>query len=217
MNEMKIEKINVINEGYVHCNSCFYSSQDSLSSEIKYCFSTGINRLYGEIDSGVWAISYLLSMYEYRPNDFVLFRQPEAVVDDTVLSLNDLSQYSCYLDKLYPLFSTEDSVRDLLLKGLRESGSEHTADDIKELFYIDEKRFERPIKECGNEMFRAMAAIGYAYGKQVFCFPWLSQKRLNGYHANITGLLDILESLKKIIILPIGISCYIVDGDNSID
>lgn len=49
-----------------------------------------------------------------------------------------------------------------------------------------------------------MASIGYCYKKQVFCFPWLSQKRFANYHSNITDLLDILANLNRIIILPMG-------------
>jgi len=49
-----------------------------------------------------------------------------------------------------------------------------------------------------------MAAIGFCHKKQVFCFPWLSKKRFDYYRGNITDVLNVLESLGKIIILPIG-------------
>lgn len=49
-----------------------------------------------------------------------------------------------------------------------------------------------------------MAAVGYVYGKEIFCFPWLSQNRFDYYHGNITDLLNILEGLKKVVILPVG-------------
>lgn len=201
---MKIEKIKVFNEGYVHCHSCFYSSQDNLSVDLKYCFNTGINRLYGEIDSGVWAISYLLSMYSYRPQDFILFEETEAIVNGTIMSLENLSQYSCYMDRLNPLFATKNSVKKLIIKGIRDNKLNYFPHDIKKLFRIDSERFEQPITSVGNEIFKVMAAIGYCYKKEIFCFPWLSQKRFENYHSNITDLLEILASLNKIIILPIG-------------
>lgn len=102
---MEITCIDTINEGYVHCRSNFYSAFDILSSGAGYHFSVGINKLIGEIDSGVWAISYLLSMYKYRKKDFVLFNQPVVAVNKDPISLNDLSQYTCYMDELYSLFS----------------------------------------------------------------------------------------------------------------
>ncbi len=67
---MKILNITIKNEGYIHCKSAFYSSEDILSLT-EYIFTKGINMLNGDIDSGVWAISYLLSMmYKYTPQDY---------------------------------------------------------------------------------------------------------------------------------------------------
>ena len=108
---MKISSIVVKNEGYVHCKSTFYSAQDSLSRYSCYSFSSGINKLIGEIDSGNWAVSYFLSMYKHRPKDFVLFEQPEVFVNNKCVSLNELSEFSCYMDKLDPLFSSVNSVK----------------------------------------------------------------------------------------------------------
>ena len=202
--EMKIEKMNVRNEGYVYPKSGFYSAHDSLSFSSCYSFSVGVNKMIGEIDSGVWAVSYLLSMYRYRPEDFILFKQPEVTVNKSIISLDDLSQYSCYMDKLYPLFSTKEPVSELVLNGLRKSKLKNSPNDIRDLFHMDHERFERPLTGVGNEIFRAMAAIGYVYDKQIFCFPWLSKKRFGGYHGHMTDLLDILEGMGKVIILPMG-------------
>lgn len=203
---MKISNINVQNEGYVYCKSNFYSAHDSLSNYSCYTFSLGINKLIGEIDSGNWAISYLLSMYKYRPEDFVLFEQPKVTVNSKLISLNELSEFSCYMDKLDPLFSASNSVKKLIMQGLEHSKLNCSYDDIKNLFHIDSERFERPLTGVGNEIFKAMAAIGFSYEKEIFCFPWLSNKRFESYHENLTTLLQILENLKKIVIIPVGIS-----------
>ena len=57
--KMKIESINVRNDGYVYCKSGFYHSQDSTDYKTEYIFTTGVNWLIGEIDSGCWAaVSY---------------------------------------------------------------------------------------------------------------------------------------------------------------
>lgn len=44
---MKIETINVTNEGYVQCHSSFCFSLDILPDNFEWCFSKGINKLYG--------------------------------------------------------------------------------------------------------------------------------------------------------------------------
>ena len=72
------------------------------------------------------------------------------------------------------------------------------------MFQLDEQRFERPISQVGNEVFRAMAAIGYAHEKEIFCFPWLSKERFDSYRNNLADLLPILEKIGKIAIIPIG-------------
>ena len=203
---MKISNISIKNEGYVYCKSSFYSAQDSLSNYLCYSFSRGINKLIGEIDSGNWAISYLLSMYKHRPEDFILFEQPKVAINNKCVSLNELSEFSCYMDELDPLFSTTSSVKEHIIQGLDYSKLGCSYDDVKNLFYIDSERFERPIDCVGNEIFKAMAAIGFSYKKEIFCFPWLSNRRFESYHENLTTLLQILESLEKTVIIPVGIS-----------
>ncbi len=89
-------------------------------------------------------------------------------------------------------------------QGLKKYGRLETPENIRDMFHINSERFNRTLVGVGNEIFRSMAAIGFCHEKQVFCFPWLSKKRFNYYHGNITDVLNILESLGKIIILPIG-------------
>ena len=147
---MKIKNISIKNEGYVYCKSSFYSTCDSLSNYICYSFSSGINKLIGEIDSGNWAISYLLSMYNHRPEDFILFEQPKITINDKLISLNEFLMFSCYMDELDPLFSKVNSVKEHVIQGLYQSNINYSSNDIRELFQIDTERFERPLKGIGN-------------------------------------------------------------------
>lgn len=201
---MIIESIDVKTEGFVSCTSEFYSVHDCISTNSNYSFGIGVNELRGEIDSGIWAVSYLLSTYKFRPKDFVLFTDPEIIVNGNPMHLNEFSQYSCYMDRLSPLFSNKASVRKCVSHGIKQNGLNYSPEDIRDLFRIDSERFDRPIAYAGNEALKAMAAIGYCNGKQVFCFPWVSRMRFDSYHANLIGLLDILVSLERIVVLPIG-------------
>ena len=144
-------------------------------------------------------------MYVHRPKDFILFERPEVTVNGKIISLNELSEFACYMDKLYPLFSTSRSVKKQIIRGLKSSKLNYSYDDIKNLFQIDSERFERPLTGVGNEIFKAMAAIGFSYKKEIFCFPWLSSMRFEGYHLNLTYALQTLEKLEKTVIVPIGI------------
>lgn len=201
---MKIKKITIKNEGYIQCRSGFYTSQDGLSADEEYCFHTGINKLCGEIDSGVWAVSYLLSMYKHNIKEFILFDNPEVTVNDTVMPLDDFLRYSCYMDESYPLFSTKNSVEKMVAKGIRKNKLDYSTEEIRDLFCIHPARFERPLTGVGNEIFKCMAAIAYCHEKEGYCFPWLSKMRFASYHYNMTGLLEILARLDKIVISPRG-------------
>lgn len=202
---MKLRKIEFKNEGYVHCKSRFYSSEDLLNYKENYLFCTGINKLYGEIDSGIWAVSYVLSMYKScKVKKVILFKPVNVIANDEVFELKDIMKYSCYMDTSYPLFSRKKTVKKMIKQGLKKYGMSETPEEIRDLFKIDSERFERPLSGVGNEIFRAMAAIGYCNKKQIYCFPWLSKMRYENYHGNITNLLDILNSLEMIVIVPIG-------------
>ena len=204
---MKIKNIKIITHGYVDCKSCFYSVHDVLYEALNYDFSVGVNKLTGDIDSSYWGISYLISMYpNFSSSDKrIVFVPPTNVfVNNKTMSLIELADYTCYMDEIYPLFSTKKTVRKLVTKGLKKYHSKETAENIRDMFHIDPERFERPLSGVGNECFKAMAAIGFSHEKQVFCFPWLSKMRFESYHGNMTDVLNVLESLGKIVILPVG-------------
>ena len=199
---MKIDQIKFLNHGYVHCESTYFMSEDVLAEET-YAFSTGVYPLFGEIDSGVWAISYYLSMYRPRSKDFTLFAPAEITVNKNhTLSMKEFMKHSCYMDQKYPLFSSKKTVRQLVKKGLKKTRLAYSPDEIKELFELDDSRFERPLKQVGNERYRAMAAIAFCHGKDVFCFPWFSRDRYKYFRGHLEFLKDRLNQLNKIVILP---------------
>ena len=202
---MKIKRIIIQNEGFVNCKSKFYSAHDVINYSTRYTFLPTINKLVGEIDSGNWAVSYLLSMYSHNPRDFVLSKDPVVTINDNIFSLNETSALSVYMDKAHPLFTKNNSIEKNILKGLKYSGLTNSSDEIRQIFEIDIERFKRPIQCVGNELFKAMAAIGFSYGKEIFCFPWLSFTRFEKYYKNLTIPLETLERFNKIIILPIGL------------
>ena len=211
---MNIEKISFNADGYVSCKSRFYTSDDILSERIDYSYKKGINTLECDIDHGGWGVSYYLSMFKYRLKDFTLWtegtkpitlKNAEITVNDEVMSLKDFLEYSCYLDeKLYPLFSSRKTIRQLVSKGISKTGLNCSANDIKDMFYLDDQRFERPVRQVGNERFRSMAAIGYAFGKQVYCFPWHSRYMAEYYQGHLKFLLPKLAELGMIVIFPVG-------------
>jgi hypothetical protein len=159
----------------------------------------------GDIDSGIWAISYMISMYSHCTDNFILFEEPKITMNALDISISEVSKTSCYMDFTHPLFSQKYSVKEYIT---REIGSEHLSEyninRVRELFCISRERFEKPLSGMGNEIFKAMAAIGYVNKKNIFCFPWLSQRRFEYYKDNLNKLLEILNSLNVFVIFPVG-------------
>lgn len=201
-----MENIKISGNGYIDCKSEFYSADDVLSEGTSYEFVSGLNFLKGEIDSGIWAISYLLSMLKYDGSKKLIFSPLTAVVDGAETPLKKIWPYSCYLDEAYPLFSDRKPINMLVEKGIKKSDMKDTAEGIRDLFRITPECFSRPITEAKKESFKAMASIGYANGKNIFCFPWLSKKVFQTFHKELLDLFQVLESSKKIVIVPLGLS-----------
>ncbi len=199
---MNVENLHIKISGHAYCKSGFYSCFDA--GEAEYTFHSGVNLLEGEIDSFVWAVSYFASMYSHKLDDFTI-DSPTIVLNGSEITIQELNDRACYLEKnIHPLFPVSEPVKDLVIKGLETSGKNLSADEIMEIFRITPSLYDRPLTGVGNEIFRATAAIGYANGRDVFCFPWLSRKRFEYYHGNIKDVLEILESLGMLVILPIG-------------
>lgn len=201
---MKIEKIKITSSGFINCKSRFYTSHCTLDETTSFSFNKGVNKMTGDIDSECWAISYLMPMYQYAKNKDIVCEQASVLVNDKNASLLDLSKVSCYMDPIYPLFSTKKPVEKLIAFYIKKNHLKYTPLEIKNLFKITDDRFKRPFNQTGNEIFKVMAAIGFVNNMQAYCFPWLSKKRFNYYHKNLSELITILENLNLTVLLPLG-------------
>ena len=203
----RIANIEINFDGSVWCESRFYRVDDLVSCLKTYRFRTGVNFLKGDIDSGNWAVSYFVSMYDsssYHQEGKWWVDECTARINGNPVQLEELTRQTCYLEKTYPLFSTHRSVYELVADGIRQNGLPYTPEQICGMFEIYPGRFEREIEHTGNEQFKARAAIGFCHNKQVFCFPWMSKRRYDAFHLHMPHLLRILKRLGKIAIVPIG-------------
>ncbi len=201
---MSIRTIIISGEGYVDCKSNFYSAKDVLNAPSGIILNSGTNILTGDIDSGIWAISYLLSMYSSSSKEFVFSEKLRISINDTDCPLEKTVSQACYLDTIHPLFSGNATVEKMIKLGLTKTKSSYLYEDVVKEFCLDKERITRPLSGIGNERFRAMAAIGFSWGKEIFCFPWLSRARFKYYQGHLDFLADLLEKHDKLAILPIG-------------
>ena len=198
-----MKEIVIKNSGYITCNSGFYSVLDLLDEETEDCFHNGVNLLHGEIDSGIFGVSYLISMYDSVDKE-TLFLPHIARVDNELLTLSELTTKASYMDGSYGLFNTKKPVKKLVERGLTKYNLPYSTEDIREMFFMEKFRFESPICATGNERFNAMAAIGFANNKEIFCFPWMSQRRFECFSVRLNAIFEVLNGLGKVTIVPLG-------------
>lgn len=204
--EMQIEKIEISGSGWITCRSDFYTVDDVMRERDLYSFMPGINVLHGECDSGIWGISYLLSMYQYERNNrkHVIHSPLIATVNGRTISLNQLWDVSCYMAfGIDPVFTSRKTVRQLVQRSIKKNHLSESVEDIQRIFHIEDTRFDCPLQATGFEVFRMMAAIGYCNQKEIFCFPWISERRFTGFTGPLHDALRVLESLRKVVIFPI--------------
>lgn len=166
--------------------------------EFNASFEEGsINGIIGELGHGGWLLSAILCG---RINN-------EAIVNTITLSgvpsgIESLRRISCYVGegvaeapyrrlqnyprKLMRKFIGVKTVMEHIREGLIKSKSELCSSEIAEMFELtgmydnDERigRINRPLEFQSGEVWRASMAIGVAYQKKLFCFPWLEPEFL---------------------------------------
>lgn len=96
------------------------------------------------------------------------------------------------------------TVKQQIRIALKHSGRKESVNDIIDKFGLSEDRVDIKFSNLSWESWRASVAIGYAYGKSVFCFPWLDTAYFKDIVFN-TGFgfyIDILKKEGKVILLP---------------
>ena len=200
MQEIKITNMSA----GIWCKSEFYQSYNSINIDT-LVLKNGMNTLTGEIDSGGWGVSYLLSMADRDKKAALLcclYDEMMIFIDGEQVTPSEVCKNACYMDRCYPLFSGKRTVRSIVKNALKKSGMPYTVEEIRQMFNISDFRFERPLRGVGNEKFRCMAAIGTAAGKEIFCFPWMSAFRLGYYQRQLLDPIDVLVKIGKTVVLP---------------
>ena len=131
-----IQNLSISNSGYIHCRSQYYTAFNTLYENNVYRINHGLNELIGDIDCGTWAISYLLSMFD-SVDKTTLFKPLIAYVNGGEMDLKTLQHYSCYMDISYPMFSSECTIKDIVVSAIDISRIQTTAANIREMFLIN--------------------------------------------------------------------------------
>jgi len=185
--------------GGFECGLDNYGNMRDTLGHFSYQFSSGIYLIEGECATGGWALSTILSG---RDKSF----EGKIMLNDVELTYDKLRQCSCYVGAdtglkkfgLVPM-TVKEQINCGINMGL--SFSDDT-EDIRQRFGLSSERFNRDFKHISGERWRASMAIGYAFGKKVYCFPWVNSRFLFSHDSNLKLCLRTLISVGAIIIIP---------------
>lgn len=130
----------------------------------------------------------------------------EIYLNDESIMPRDLSQYSCFIpENIFPAINSEDNLMTPLAcieKALFVSGEPYTVSEIKDIFKLTDNRFRRPLEHVSGEIWQISAAVNFALGKEIFCYPWLNEYDIFRYQvACEVGIIDYLKKRGKIILI----------------
>ncbi len=207
---LKKRGIPIVNQIEVNIKNALYYPKmknygemiDSIK-DFQYIFTKGKSYgIIGQCGEGGWGLSYNLAGREQ-------FISGEIKMDGKLATLADLENISWYIGEGISskgFLPKGKSIINQLEEAIKrnQSGTIHSATEIIELFNLSQDRLNLKLEELSWEKWKASIAIGYAYGKQIFCFPWMSTGWINDLILNcgIHICIDILKSTDAIIILP---------------
>lgn len=151
--------------------------------------------LLSEIGEGGGGLSWLLSGREEVGNEYIDVFGKKYAEGDKI----DEGWWVCEGIK-----KCSKTVRKQINLALRKGRKELTIDDIISEFGLTKERLDSKFEHYSWESWRVSAAIGYALGKKIFCFPWLNEELLKQIVLN-TGYFYYSDKLKQrggIILLP---------------
>lgn len=178
----------------------FMKSLDLLYDED---FSFRQNKVYGILcnhGEGGWGLSYLLA-------GKMPIEDENVKVDYHIYCKNDYVEEGWYVGEglnKRGFFSREMTVKNQISKALKCSNINLGTKDIISKFDLRQDRVGYKLNNLSWESWRASIAIGYAYGKKIFCFPWLDTAYLKDLILN-TGFIFYINILKEngaVIIIP---------------
>ncbi|CAG7594672.1 hypothetical protein PAESOLCIP111_00005 [Paenibacillus solanacearum] len=190
MKELKMENISYKSEV-----SLFHRWRiiDSIQDFTAIFNEQTIYGIVGALGSGGWLLSHLLCG---RSNELFI-NNPSITIDGLPVNNALLQSLSCYVGEgvaeapyknlsRYPNYLSRrlnhiKTVSEHLRQGIKSTDNNISIHELANMFDLsglDENnmkkgRINRPLEFQSGEVWRASLAIGMAYQKKLFCFPWL--------------------------------------------
>ena len=100
------------------------------------------------------------------------------------------------------LFKKKQTIRQQIEYGIHNFKQESDVGKIQSIFNISEERIDRSIKYVSGERWKASAAIGYANGRKIFCYPWMNSRDIEHLKEQLFDVIKYLTDSGCIVIIP---------------
>lgn len=162
--------------------------------DFHYIFHKGKSYgIIGQCGEGGWGLSYNLAGRES-------FITGEIRINGKEATLKDFQNIGWYVGEGWPVWNRlkrNKSIYGQLKEAVKCNPNGPSIDEIIATFHLSENRLDKKVEELSWEKWRASIAIGYAFGKRIFCFPWLSTGWVNDLILN-SGIHICIETLKSV-------------------
>lgn len=134
------------------------------------------------------------------------FYEGEINVDNKESSISYIIQNSWYvgldLNESKSIFRKKQTIRQQLEYGISNFNQQLDFNTIVDRFEISNERIDRSIDFVSGERWKASAAIGYANGKKIFCYPWLNSRDVKNLREQLSKTIKNLLDAGCIVIFP---------------
>ena len=181
--------------GYADCKNQTYSLCDSFTRASFRLFAGKVYGIVSPFGLGSWGLTNCIGGAGTLIDGTIL-------LDGKPVNQEGLREKSCFISESASEAELSEhlTVRQMIGESLKESGLSYTEQDIKSFFSLSDERFERPIAQISGEIRQVSAAVGFARGKEIFCYPWLISNQIDRYLFPQT--LSFLREEKKLVLIP---------------
>ena len=97
----------------------------------------------------------------------------------------------------------EPSVISQIRHGLKLANNQflQSEEELINRIGLSPERYKRPLRQLSHEAWRASCAIGMAFGKSIYCFPYMSPDYLEHY-PDFKGIINLLKESSALVLLP---------------
>jgi ABC-type dipeptide/oligopeptide/nickel transport system, ATPase component len=133
------------------------------------------------------------------------FYEGRIYIDDEEETISNIIKKSWYIG--YDLYGSQKTLKRKTIKeqirdGIRANHCDLSVETIQNMFYVSEERVGRSIKKVSGERWKASIAIGYAYGKKIFCYPWMNSRDVEHLREQMIKNIRTLVENECVIVLP---------------